>query len=313
MLDYVFWAVIGLVVLVMLVALWRNVSAVTMILSEGLSSGTRLPAPFIYKGLRAVCAIGLGYWLYLILPVADLPAWGWLVIAASAVAVTTFFSNRLIYLHSTWQSSVQEVLAADPDAADNPRSNARQALGQGLESWSMRLEDCIVPDDAAYAGQDLAHLAIPSRFGCSVIEVERNGYVITRTGPDLRVYPGDKLLLLGKDEGLAAARTWIQGDKKTAGTAAEEFSGSILQTHTVPAGLHSGRTLAELQIARETGVRVVGIQRGDTQIINPDGNQVLRTGDGLLVVGTLDELRSFRRWLRGGGETMPPFPVGKPA
>lgn len=313
MLDYVFWAVIGLIVLVMLVALWRNVSAVTMILSEGLSAGTRLPSRFIYSGLRALSAVGLGYWLYLILPVADLPTWGWLVIAASAVAVTTFFSNRLIYLHSTWQSSVQEVLAADPDAADNPRSNARQALGQGLESWSMRLEDCIVPDDAAYAGQDLAHLAIPSRFGCSVIEVERNGYVITRTGPDLRVYPGDKLLLLGKDEGLVAARTWIQGDKKAAGAASEEFSGSILQTHTVPVGLHSGRTLAELQIARETGVRVVGIQRGDTQIINPDGNQVLRTGDGLLVVGTLDELRVFRRWLRGGGETMPPFPIGKPA
>jgi CPA2 family monovalent cation:H+ antiporter-2 len=309
MLDYVFWCVVGLIVLVMLVALWRNVSAVTMILSEGLSAGTRLPARFIYSGLRALSAVGLGYWLYLILPVESLPGWSWLVIAAAAVAVTTFFSNRLIYLHSTWQSSVQDVLAADPDAPDNPRTNARIALDQGLESWGMRLEDYIVPDDAAYAGQDLAHLAIPTRFGCSVIEVERNGYVITRTGPDLRIYPGDKLLLLGKDEGLASARTFLQGDKKTADDASEEFSGSILQTHTLPAGPHAGRTLADLQIARETGVRVVGIQRGDTQIINPGGNQNLATGDSLLVVGTLDELRAFRRWLRGGGETRAPFPI----
>lgn len=309
MLDYVFWCLVGLLVLVMLVALWRNVSAVTMILSEGLSAGTRLPARFIYNGLRALSAIGLGYWLYLILPVADLPGWGWLVIAAAAIAVTTFFSNRLIYLHSTWQSSVQDVLAADPDAPDNPRTNARHALDQGLESWSMRLEDYIVPDDAAYAGRDLAHLAIPSRFGCSVIEVERNGYVITRTGPDLRIYPGDKLLLLGKDEGLAAARTFLQSDKKTSDSGTEEFSGSILQTHTLPPGPHAGRTLADLQIARETGVRVVGIQRGNTQIINPGGNQHLATGDSLLVVGTLDELRAFRRWLRGGGETRAPFPI----
>jgi len=246
-------------------------------------------------------------------PILFASVFGLSLIAAAALAVTTVCSNRLIYWHSTWQSSVQDVLAADPDAPENPRATARHALDQGLESWGVKLEDFVVPDDAAYAGCDLAQMAIPSRFGCSVIEVERNGYVITRTGPDLRIYPGDKLLLLGKDEGLAAAREFLQGDKKTAEPGTEEFSGSILQTHSLPAGPHAGRTLAELQIARETGVRVVGIQRGNTQIINPGGNQPLETGDGLLVVGTLDELRAFRRWLRGGGETVPPFPLGKPA
>lgn len=312
-LDYVFWSVIGLLVLVMVVALWRNITAVTMILAEVLSQGTRLPAAIICNGLRAVAAVGLGYWLYVLLPVSALPAWGWAVIAAAALTVATVCSNRLIYWHSTWQSSVQDVFATDHEAAHSARANARNALDQGLESWNMQLEDYIVPDDAAYAGCDLAQLAIPSRFGCSVIEVERNGYVITRTGPDLRIYPGDKLLLLGKDDGLAAARLFLQGEKKTAEEGSEEFSGSILQTHTLPAGPHAGRTLAELPFARETGVRVVGIKRGDTQIINPGGGQNVQAGDNLLVVGTLDELRDFRRWLRGGGETTPPFPVSRPA
>jgi monovalent cation:H+ antiporter-2, CPA2 family len=313
MLDYVFWSVTGLLALILIVALWRNVSAVIMILSEGLSAGTRLPANVLYTGLRAFAAIALGYWLYAILPVAELPAWGWLIIGGCALAVTAVCSNRLIYLHSTWQSSVQDVFANDLNAPSELRANARVALDRGLESWSLRLDDCVVPDDAAYAGCDLAQLAIPARFGCSVIEVERNGYVITRTGPDLRVYPGDKLLLLGKDDGLAAAREFIQGEKKAIDESTEEFSGSILQTHTLPDGPHSGKTLAQLPIARETGVRVVGIQRGDTQIINPGGDQALHTGDALLVVGTLEELRDFRRWLRGGGDTMPPFPVGQPS
>lgn len=309
MLDYVFWGAVGLIVLVMLVALWRNVSAVTMILAEGLCSGTRLPAPVLHAGMRAFSALGLGYWLYAILPVDALPGWGWIVIAAAAIAITAVCSNRLIYWHSTWQSSVQDVLAADPEAPSNPRHNARVALDQGLGSWGMKLEEVLVPDDASCAGSDLAQLAIPTRFGCSVIEVERNGYVITRTGPDLRVYPGDKLLLLGKPEGLAAANAYFQDDKKTSDDGSEEFSGSILQTHSVPPGPLAGRALSDLQIARETGVRVVGIQRGETQIINPGGAQILEAGDDLLVVGTLDELRAFRRWLRGGLETRAPFPV----
>jgi monovalent cation:H+ antiporter-2, CPA2 family len=311
MLDYVFWGVVGLLALILIVALWRNISAVIMILSEGLSAGTRLPPRVLYNGLRAFAAIALGYWLYAILPVAQLPFWGWLVIGGCAIVVTAVCSNRLIYLHSTWQSSVQDVFANDANAPVELRANARVALDRGLESWNLRLDDSVVPDDAAYAGCDLAQLAIPSRFGCSVIEVERNGYVITRTGPDLRVYPGDKLLLLGKNEGLAAARDFILGEKKAIDESTEEFSGSILQTHTLPEGAHSGKTLAQLPIARETGVRVVGIQRGDTQIINPGGEQALHTGDALLVVGTLDELRDFRRWLRGGGETVPPFPISQ--
>jgi monovalent cation:H+ antiporter-2, CPA2 family len=309
-LNYIFWAAIGLVVLVMVVAVWRNLSAIAMILGESLGSGTRLPPSVIYNGLRAISAVLLGYWLYAVLPIDALPGWGWAVIAVAALIVIAIFSSRLVYWHSSWQSSVQDVLREDPDRPAGLRTDARTALDQGLEGWDMRLDDYTVPDDAAYAGNDLAQLAIPARFGCSVIEVERNGYVITRTGPDLRIYPGDKLLLLGKDQGLAAARDFLQGTTKTVEETAEEFNGSILQTHAVPEGPHAGKTLARLQIARETGVRVVGIHRNNTKIINPDGNQSLQTGDNLLVVGTLEELRAFRRWLRGGGETIPPFPVG---
>ena len=309
MLDYVFWSAVGLLVLVMLVALWRNVSAIVMIMSDSLGANTRLPAQVIGQGLRGLAALVLGYWIYALLPIDALPGWGWGVIVAAALVVAIVFSRRLVYWHSTWQSSVQEVLGDDHEAHANARAHARVALDQGLEGWEMRLEDSVIPDNAAYAGCDLAQLAIPSRFGCSVIEVERNGHIITRTGPDLRVYPGDKLLLLGKVEGLAAARAFLQDDTRPIKSTAEEFSGSILQTHAVPAGPHAGKTLAQLQIARETGARVVGIQRGDVKIINPDGNQPLHAGDSLLVVGTLDELRAFRRWLRGGGETQPPFPI----
>jgi CPA2 family monovalent cation:H+ antiporter-2 len=290
------------------VALWRNVSAIIMILAESLGSGTRLPSPILEKGLRALAGLGLGYWLYAILPIESLPVWGWFVIAAAALVVTGVFSHRLVYWHSTWQSSVQEVLSEEADGPAGLRATARVALDQGLEGWGMRLEEYVVPDEAHYAGSDLAQLAIPTRFGCSVIEVERNGYVITRTGPDLRVYPGDKLLLLGEPQGLTTARNFLSGEKKSS-DGSGEFSGSILQTHVLPDGPWSGKTLAELQIARDTGVRIVGIRRNGIQIINPGGNEALHAGDSLLVVGSLDELRTFRRWLRGGAETAPPFPI----
>jgi monovalent cation:H+ antiporter-2, CPA2 family len=308
-LDYGFWGIIGLLVLVLLVALWRNVSAIIMILAESLGGSTLLHPKAIERTLRALAGICLGYWLYVILPIEALPGWGWLAISVAALAVAIAFSNRLVYWHSAWQSSVQDVLKEDArDGPSEARATARVALDQGLEGWGMRLEEHVVADDADYAGNNLAQLAIPSRFGCSVIEVERNGCVITRTGPDLRIYPGDKLLLLGQPEGLTSARTSLSAEKKPR-DGSENFSGSVLETYVLPAGSLSEKTLAELQIAKATGVRIVGIRRGDAQIINPGGNEALQAGDSLLVVGTLQELRLFRRWLRGGTETMAPFPV----
>ena len=305
MVGYLFWSAVGLLVLIMLVALWRNVSAIIMILAESLGANTRLPNAAIEKGFRALAGLGLGYWLYAILPIEELPTWGWFVIGAAALVIAFVFSQRLIYWHSTWQSSVQDVFAEGSESDGNARIDARVALDRGLEGWGMQLDENIIPDDAGYAGENLARLAIPSRFGCSVIEVERNGYVITRAGPDLRVYPGDKLLLLGSPKGLAAARDFLHGEKKAVGETVAAFNGSILQTHIFPDGPRAGRTLAELQIARETGVRVVGIHREDTKIINPAGDQRLHPGDSLLVVGSLEELRAFRHWLRDGGEPTP--------
>lgn len=309
MIDYAYWGVTGLIILVLLVAIWRNINAVILILAESLGLNTRLPASVIEKLLRAIALTALGYWLYALLPIASLPGWGWAVIAAAGLVIAVLFSRRLIYWHSNWHTSVQAVLEENPDGPQGVRAEARTALDQGLEDWGMHLEEYTIPDTAAYAGHDLARLAIPTRFGCSVIEVERNGHVITRTTSDLSVYPGDKLLLLGQEQGLVAARDFLNGETNPA-PESDEFSGSILQTHVLPDGPLSGRTIADLRIAQQTGVRIAGIQRGNLRILNPRGHQELRASDNLLVVGTLEELNTFRRWLKNGGVIAPLFPKG---
>ena len=58
-----------------------------------------------------------------------------------------------------------------------------------------------------------------------------------------------------------------------------------------------GSTLAELRLAPRTGVRVVGIQRGEQRIFNPQAGERLQAGDDLLVVGTMAKIRHFLQWL----------------
>jgi monovalent cation:H+ antiporter-2, CPA2 family len=222
------------------------------------------------------------------------------MIGLAAAVVVAVFSSRLIYWHSEWQSSVRDVLAEDPNGPGGASSQVRAQREHDLRAWDVRLGECVVPDAASYAGHTLAQLSIPSRFGCAILELERNGIVITGIRPDLRLYPGDKLLLLGQADQINTACAFLTREKP-ARDQAEEFRGSVLETFRIPDGPWNGRALAELKLAQVTGVRVVGIQRGEQRVIAPSGEERLNVGDNVLVAGTLDEIANFRRWLRSKG------------
>ncbi|MDR1010036.1 MAG: cation:proton antiporter [Opitutaceae bacterium] len=324
-LGYVFWCVVGVLALIPLVAVWRNLSAIAVIVGEGLSGGpdatARLQVRALTGVLKAAAAVGMAYWVYAILPLKTLPGWGWALIGAGAVAVMVVFSNKLISWNSSWESSVQEVLAEDSRAPEQVREEARVALDRSLEEWDVCLGECTAPRGAEYAGKTLAELAIPTHFGCSILEVERNGYVITATDSGLRLYPGDRLLLLGKQEQIDSVRAFLgrvapgHAVSKNAAQAAQAadddggdvFGGSVLETYVMPECDRAGKTLADLRISQATGVRVAGIRRGADQIINPGGGARLLAGDCLLVVGTIVELRGFRGWIAA------PLPAGSSA
>jgi CPA2 family monovalent cation:H+ antiporter-2 len=296
-LGWTFWSVIAILVLVPLVAIWRNLAAIAMIVGESVGSDTRLPAGVVRNTLLGLIAVGMGIWVYALVPFNQLGIWGWVVIGVTATIVVAVFSHKLIYWHSQWQSSLRDVLAEDPRAATEAVAvAARGKRLQDLEQWQLRLSDVIVPDAAGYGGQTLAQLSIPANFGCAVLEVERNGHVITAIRPDLRIYPGDKMLLLGQSDQLRQAREFLVLTP-AAGDQSEEFRGSVLETFLIPSGPQSGRTLAELKLAQFTGTRIVGIDRHGHKIIAPSGAERLEAGDNVLVAGTLSEISAFRRWL----------------
>ena len=294
LLRIVYWSALGLLVLVPLFAVWRNVGALAAIAAEAWQVHA-LPARFVEASLKTAAAIGLGAMLYALFPI-ELSAIGWLVLGAAAVAVVAIFSRKLIYWHSTWQHSVNEVLAGHGHAAGPEGGADREALAQRLETWDMQLHECTVPGGATYAGKSLAEMQIPARFGCFVVEVERNNFAVAHPSSDFACFPGDKLLLLARPSEIEKASAFLEGEASADGHR-PDFDRAVLESFVVPEQGPTGQPLGELQIARRTGVRVLGIARADARILVPQATEVLRTGDRLLGLGTLDQLRDFRSWL----------------
>jgi CPA2 family monovalent cation:H+ antiporter-2 len=104
------------------------------------------------------------------------------------------------------------------------------------------------------------------------------------------------LVVVGRASELEKAAAFLESDTVAPGHGGD-FDRAVLESFVVPEQGPVRRPLGELQIARRTGVRVLGIARNDTRILVPQATETLRPGDRLLGLGTLDQLRDFRAWL----------------
>ncbi|HNX03975.1 MAG TPA: TrkA C-terminal domain-containing protein, partial [Opitutales bacterium] len=289
MIVAIFWTATGLVVLSLLYAVWRNLSAISMILAEGAKSTLFNPGVTAFA-LKAVFFVVLAYWMYLLLPLDTLPAGVWAFIAAAGFALVVLFSRRFVFWHGVWRSSVNAVLES------GAREGTPNAVSGHLGDWNLLMEEAVLPAGALCAGKSIAELNLPARFGVSILQMERNGLVMPALPPSTILSAGDRLLLAGPRESLAGASGELsQG-------AAEGNSGANLQELVMGSfavgKAFEGKTLAELRIPARTGVRVVGIERGGARILSPGGTQRLEPGDHLLTVGTMEAQRLFGKLAR---------------
>jgi monovalent cation:H+ antiporter-2, CPA2 family len=140
----------------------------------------------------------------------------------------------------------------------------------------------------------MTELALRARFGCSVVGIERQGYMIVNPAPETVLYPRYRVLLLGSGPQVVAAKhvlTAVSGAEPVAAG----FDEVRMEAVTVPAQSRcAGCTLAALAPTRHSGVQIAGITRGGERILNPGAGETLRAGDEVLVLGNPEQIGAFR-------------------
>jgi len=84
----------------------------------------------------------------------------------------------------------------------------------------------------------------------------------------------------------------------------------LVRAELEPASRYAGRTLAEIDLESETGVRVIAIRRGDDWVLNPGAETGLRGGDALLLRGPERAVGGV--YERAAGEPFEPEPPAEP-
>jgi CPA2 family monovalent cation:H+ antiporter-2 len=178
-----FWIVLALVVLAPLVAIWRNLSAMSMIYAEistkGLPRAKRL-RPLVETAIKAASGSMIYVWLMAILPADGKTRWVLMVSAIVAVVALLVLRRKLIFWHSEMEVEILSVI----ETGDTKMSASAAPWLQPHGDWNLHMIDCTLPDLADCQGRQIAELDLRARFGCSVVGIERQGYMIPLPPPE---------------------------------------------------------------------------------------------------------------------------------
>lgn len=180
------------------------------------------------------------------------------------------------------------------DAAEQAADSLSYAIDFLPESvdWPISFIELRIRSDASTAGQTIQEIPL-SALGVSILAVSRGGSITYEPKPDFRIFPSDRLLLMGHPDGLKEAENILNHIVMTDSEEDKErFELSEIRVSENSAV--SGKTLAELQFRQNYGVTLVGIRRGQEQITTIHREERLLGNDCLIVIGKSKTIESLK-------------------
>lgn len=162
-----------------------------------------------------------------------------------------------------------------------------------------------LPKDSPLLGMTLEETNLRRLTGVSLMAIQRcNGEEVDYPDPQISLQEGDRLLIVGQPEELAAFDELAKG--KAAVPTENASCQWLLVSEESPV---VGKTLAELHIRREFGVLVQAIRREGKFIGFPNGASDLQAGDRLLLCGNLYALNQASLWIATAAAAPPPVSI----
>lgn len=159
----------------------------------------------------------------------------------------------------------------------------------------IHIADFEVPEDSVWAGRTLAELQLRSRFGVNVSSILRGRQRINIPSGDYRIYPADKIQVIGSDEQLTLFGKQLAGELHPEDPDIEKREMKLRQLVISKRGRFIGKTLSESGIRDEFCCMVVGMEEGEETLSQLAPGHRFCEEDAVWVVGESDALERLMK------------------
>ena len=237
--------------------------------------------------LRIILCITL-----VMIPVARLlnVAAGYMWVVASIVIVAIIFSRKLKRQSILMERRFFCNLTAR-ELEEEKKATINHRFANHMLERDLHLADFEVRQNSPTVGKTLKELNFRKICNVNVVTIIRGNIRINIPGGDERLYPFDKIIVVGSDEDLTHFRTYIdekyQAYNKNLSIAKEM---KIEQFQILKDSKLVGRSIQDSGIRDKATCLVIGIEREETSLKNPPPTTLFEEGDIVWVVGEHEKI-----------------------
>lgn len=213
-----------------------------------------------------------------------------LIIGAAVLAVVLMVLSRRLKKHS---------ILIERKFFQNLRSRDRRAEYMGekkpeyagrLLSRDLHLTDFAIPGESNWAGRTLIELNLAKKYGVHVVSILRGRRRINIPGGMVRLFPQDKIQVIGTDEQLTIFSEEMSRGSYVDADVFEKSEMTLKQLMIDTDSVFRGQTLRESGIREKYRCLIAGIEREEEVLMTPDVTVPFQEGDVVWVVGEKEDV-----------------------
>ena len=215
----------------------------------------------------------------------------------AAVLIFLVFSRQLKNRQQALESTFFDNLNSKADAAEKKRPKYAGAL----LSRDLHLAEITIPDRSEWGGKNLLQLDWRRRYDVNVASILRGTRRINIPPADLPLFPGDRVQLIGTDEQLRRFSAALSDERaRIQALPPTTDKEMVLRQIAVTAGSSLvGTSVTGSGIRKDDRCMVVGIDRGEDDLLKPVPELVFQEGDVVWVVGEDAQIRRLMQRTAG--------------
>lgn len=212
------------------------------------------------------------------------------VVISLAVIVLIYFSKWIRHRSMTMQQQfIANFEGSDDVTADTEMSGVKQTFRDNGPFKDLHQAEFTISPSFRLVGRTIAENEIRTIYHINILAITRGGQCIMTPQGSERLYPYDRLTVMGTDDDLTSFRNFLQDNTGKQQDDMPRTPVMKLEAVTLDAGTPLiGQTIRQADLQ---GCIVVGIERAGSNIVNPAPATTFADGDIVWLVGKKDAVR----------------------
>lgn len=222
-----------------------------------------------------------------------------LISVAGVVLILFLFARRLQKIYMRLENRflgnlhARETEVYNSLAANVTRKKAQ--IQQDLQPWDAHIVSLEVPARALYTGRNLQELLWREKYGVNIVYIKRGDNIILPAGRLHFLLPFDKIGVIATDEQIKQFKPVVEATEPEPGIPVDVEAIMLEKVIVNEYTQLKGKSIRNSGIREKTNSLVVGIERKNQRILNPDSGTVFEWADVVWLVGDHRKIQQLKR------------------